>query len=208
VSDVLTRPDDFHSAPLPPSMQSMRPQLERELTANIRRDLAAAVLSAGVAGTSPVLTSPVSMHRASSATPEGLRQWSPAALTERAVRARLEEFGKAVAEAIELSDAMVAENEAAPINYQTLTYAVEALAPLIVAMGLSSPLMLPLQNGGIGAEWHDVGMNIELRFRSPYHVYAVLEDARGAIPPFHGRDPHLVHTRLAMRRFATRAVGY
>jgi hypothetical protein len=113
------------------------------------------------------------------------------------------ELRKALIEAIELSKTMVAEDEAAPINDQTYFYAVEVLAPLIFAMELPVPLILPLQNGGIGAEWHDHG--IELRFRNPYHIYAVLEDARGEILPFHGRDPHLVRARVALQEFTTRA---
>ena len=113
----------------------------------------------------------------------------------------------ALIEAIELSKTLVAENEAAPINDQTYFYVVNVLAPLIVGMELPVPLILPLQNGGIGAEWHDHGMNIELRFRNPYDIYAVLEDARGAIQPFYGRDPFLVQTRAALRELSTRAVG-
>jgi hypothetical protein len=147
------------------------------------------------------------MYLTSTAAPEDMRQRSPAALTEKPFQARLEKFGKVLSDAIKLSDTMVAEDEAAPIDLQTLTYAVEALVPLIVAMELPPPLMLPLQNGGIGAEWHEYGMNIELRFRRPYHVYAVLEDAIGAIPPFYGRDPHLVQARMALRAMAERAVG-
>jgi hypothetical protein len=138
--------------------------------------------------------------------PEGERPAPPAVLTEQSVRATLvEELYKALIEAIELSKTMVAEDEAAPINGQTYFYAVEVLAPLIIAMELPVPLILPLQNGGIGAEWHDHGMNIELRFRNPYHIYAVLEDARGEILPFHGRDPHLVRARVALHEFTTRA---
>ena len=140
--------------------------------------------------------------------PEGERPESPAALTERFVRATLvEELRKALIEAIELSKTMVAEDEAAPINEQTCFYAVEVLAPLIIAMELPVPLILPLQNGAIGAEWHDHGLNIELRFRNPYDIYAVLEDARDAIQPFYGRDPFLVETLAALRELSTRAVG-
>jgi hypothetical protein len=135
-------------------------------------------------------------------------QESPIALTERSVRKRLvNEFGQAFIDAIELSKTMVAEDEAAPINDQTYFYAFSVLAPLVIDMELPVPLILPLQNGGIGAEWHDHRMNIELRFRKPYHIYAVLEDARGVILPLHGRDPHLVRARTALRELATRSVG-
>jgi hypothetical protein len=155
-----------------------------------------------------VPTSPVPTHPSSNTVPEAMRRGSPAAFTERSLRATLvDELANALIEAIELSKTMVAEDEAAPINDQTYFYAVEILAPLIIAMELPVPLILPLQNGGIGAEWHDRGMNIELRFRNPYHIYAVLEDARGEILPFHGRDPHLVQTHAALHQFTTRAIG-
>jgi hypothetical protein len=187
VSDVLTL-DHPRLAPNPPSMGRAPPQPE---------------------ATQPVSTvAPPLSKVTQSVTPEGQRPESPAALTERSVRATLvEELYKALIEAIELSRTMVAEDEAAPINHQTYFYAVKVLAPLIIAMELPVPLILPLQNGGIGAEWHDRGMNIELRFRNPYHIYAVLEDARGEILPFHGRDPHLVRARVALHEFTTRWLG-
>nr|WP_294551640.1 hypothetical protein [uncultured Rhodopila sp.] len=47
----------------------------------------------------------------------------------------------------------------------------------------------------MGAEWHERGVNIELRFRRVFDVYAVIEDARGIVPDFHGRDPSLQHAR-------------
>src|SRR6516225_6752499 len=66
-----------------------------------------------------------------------------------------------------------------PVDDQTLLYAVQSLAPLILSLELPPPLVLPLQNGGIGAEWHTSGMNIELRVRKPYGIYAVLEERPG-----------------------------
>ena len=188
MSGVLTL-DHPRSAPNPPSMRRAPPQPE---------------------ATQRVSTVPPPLSKVTpsvlTVAPEGERPDSPAALTERSVRVTLvEELRKALIEAIELSKTMVAEDEAAPINEQTYFYAVEVLAPLIIAMELPVPLILPLQNGGIGAEWHDRGMNIELRFRNPYHIYAVLEDAQGAIQPFHGRDPFLVQTLAALREVSTRA---
>jgi hypothetical protein len=188
VSGVLTL-DHPRSAPNPPSMRRAPPQPEA---------------TQRVSTVAPPLSKVTQSVR--TVAPEGERPESPAALTERSVRATLiEELRKALIEAIELSKTMVAEDEAAPINDQTYFYAVEVLAPVIIAMKLPVPLILPLQNGGIGAEWHDHGMNIELRFRNPYHIYAVLEDARGEILPFHGRDPHLVRARVALHEFTTRA---
>src|ERR1700731_1654282 len=64
---------------------------------------------------------------------EWMRHESPAALIERSVRARLvDEFGKALNDAIELSKKMVAKDEAAPINDQTYFYVFDVLAPLII----------------------------------------------------------------------------
>jgi hypothetical protein len=190
MSETLTRLDDFQAAPWLPSMLSMQPQPEYEFGSLIN--------------SSPLApTSPVSMLTSASAA-QG-KQEESLALTVKSIRnARLAEFGNALNDAIELSNAMVADDESAPLNPHTLIYAVEAIVPFIVAMELPPPLILPLQNGGIGVEWHFAGMNIELRFRKPYHVYAVLEDARGEILPFYGRDPHLVRTRAALREFSSR----
>lgn len=118
---------------------------------------------------------------------------------------RIEKFIEALSDALELNATMVDAEEGDPMDYQTLQYAFQSLGPLIAALELPVPLVLPLQNGGIGAEWHTVGMNIELRFRQPYDIYVVLEDARGVIEPFHGRDPDLVHAPSALYELSTRS---
>jgi len=126
-------------------------------------------------------------------------------LFAESVRAKIAQFAEALKDAYELSSAMIAEGEISPIDVQTLNYAVQSLAPLITSLKLPSPLILPLQNGGIGAEWHACRMNIELRFRKPYEVYAVFEDALGVISTYHGRDPYLVQARSALSQLSTRA---
>ena len=201
MSGVLTRIEEFQS--VPPSPLSMRStHLESgELIANIRALASATILTTSVVST----TLPGWMQLGSAVPVQGVRQQSPAALTARSSYSKLEELGKALEDAIQLSDALVAEDEAAPLNAQTFMYAVEALTSLIEETEAPAPLVLPLQNGGIGAEWHDLGLNIELQFRKPYHIYTVLEDARGVIPPLHGRDVHLVQARTALREFASRA---
>lgn len=207
MSEALTRPGDFRSAPFPPSMMSTREHPEREIAGQVRGFLAAATLSASLIGAAPILTSPRLSPVPSKTEPEATHQYSPAALTEGPDPLRMEGFVRALNDAIELAEVMVAEDESAPLNPQTLIYAAQILAPLVVALKLPPPLMLPLQNGGIGAEWHVFGMNIELRFRRPYEVYTVLEDALGAIPPYHGRDPYLVQARSALRELRARAIG-
>lgn len=126
------------------------------------------------------------------------------ALVPEPVHDRIEKFGEVLTDALELSQTMVADEEGDPVDDQTLLYAIQSLAPLIISFELPPPLILPLQNGGIGAEWHTSGMNIELRVRRPYDIYAVLEDARGAIPQYHGRDPDLVRARSALCELSTR----
>jgi len=49
-------------------------------------------------------------------------------------------------------------------------------------------------------------MNIELRFRKPYDIYAVLEDVRGVVLSFHSRDPNLVYARAALRELSNRSI--
>jgi len=130
-----------------------------------------------------------------------------AALSEaEAMRTAAQEFYSALDEARQLSRTMVAEDEAIPMDKQTVDYAVQSLLPIIKRYKLPPPLMLPLQNAGIGVEWHTAGMNIELRFRKPYQVYAVLEDAHGAIRDYHGPDPDLVRASSALACLNPRAV--
>lgn len=73
-------------------------------------------------------------------------------------------------------------------------------APLV-----PSPLVHPLQLGGLSCEWHDRGLNIELRFRRDSTVFAVIEDARREVPEFHGRDPSLSRTLQALGALSERA---
>jgi hypothetical protein len=120
------------------------------------------------------------------------------------VPTRIEGFVQALTEAIELCNTMIADGEGDPIDAQTLLYAIQSLVPLIISLEMPPPLVLPLQNGGIGAEWHTYGMNIELRVRQPYDIYAVLEDARGVFASYHGRDPYLVRARSALHELSAR----
>jgi len=116
---------------------------------------------------------------------------------------RIASFKEALNDTLELNSEMVHDEEGDPIDSQTVQYAILSLSPLIASLELPTPLILPLQNGGIGTEWHAFGMNIELRFRKPYDVYAVLEDVWSATP-FRGRDPHLERTRVALGELGRR----
>jgi hypothetical protein len=117
---------------------------------------------------------------------------------------RIDRFFEALSDALELNATMADAEEGDPFDVQTWQYAVQSLEPLIASLELPIPLILPLQNGGISAEWHAAGMNVELRFRKPYDVYAVLE-GRGD-PTFHGRDPDLGRARDALRNLSRRCL--
>jgi hypothetical protein len=155
-------------------------------------------------GVSSVPTSPVQPYAADNAPPEAIPHGSLAALTDKLLWGRLDEFRAALSEAIELSVTYVSEDEAAPIDNQIFTYALKVLTPLFIKWEMPAPLVLPLQNGGIGVEWHVLGMNIELRFRYPYHIYAVIEDAHNAISPYSGRDPDLLLSQSALAELSAR----
>jgi hypothetical protein len=129
----------------------------------------------------------------------------PLSTLAESVRVQIEQFVEALTDAHELSNAMIAEREISPIDAPTVNYAIQSLVPLIMSLKLPPPLILPLQNGGIGIEWHASGMNVELRFRKPYEVYAIFEDARGVIATYQGRDPYLVQARSALSQLNARA---
>ncbi len=128
---------------------------------------------------------------------------SPTALTIEPNASKLSELRQAFKEVFELLKAMIADNEIAPPNEQTWTYAAHELASM-ATLSIPVPLILPLQNGGIGFEWHKGGLNIELRFRKPYQVYVVLEDAYGVIPTLQDYDTNLESARKALRELASR----
>jgi hypothetical protein len=204
MNSILTL-DDFRPVPMPPPMRFIhRRGIWKLADLQPVESECSKRLPQGSPGLSEVPKSPVQTYVTENAPPEHMPYASPAALTDEAIWGRFGKLLDALTEASELSETMVSEDEASPIDDQTLSYAIGALTPLFISMEIPAPLILPLQNGGIGAEWHDFGMNIELRFRNPYHTYAVLEDARGVIPPFHGRDPRLVQAHTALREFATR----
>ncbi len=102
---------------------------------------------------------------------------------------RLRGFLAAFGAGRELACEMVAEDEMDPPDSAVWTFAENAITPF--AAYLPPPLVSPLQLGGVTCEWHDQGMNIELRFRGMADVFAVIEDARREVAEFHGRDPNL-----------------
>lgn len=207
MSDVLTLCEGFRPQPAPVSLRSTPLPHESPGKTQLWPWIAALTVSAGLIG--PPRYAPASPFTGAAirvAKPASEAE-SPAAFTESENRASLSEFSSALTEAIELSTAMVADGEASTLDFQTLSYAVQTLASVIVAFVLPRPLILPLQKGGLSVEWHEAGMNIELRFRKPYQVHAVIEDARGAVPSYHGPDSDLTKARAALETLSTRVTS-
>jgi hypothetical protein len=190
---------NFGAIEIPPSARAPRTNPNRAHIAELLNLFRKFTL--GLIVPSPAITG--DLHNP--AATQSLSEQSLTASVRDLVRKRLEGFVQALTEALQLCDTMVADEEGDPVDDQTLLYAIQSLAPLILSLELPPPLMLPLQNGGIGAEWHTSGMNIELRVRKPYDIYAVLEDAQGVISEYYGRDPDLVHARAALCELSTRA---
>jgi hypothetical protein len=166
--------------------------------------MAATTLSTGlVSRSAPVTTAPTLIMHHTAIAESGLMR-SPAAFTTAASETRIEAFFAALTEAQELSGVMAAADDGDPIDSQILSYAIQSLLPFIGSLNLSIPVILPLQSGGIGAEWHDFGMNIELRFRRVSNIYVIVEDAQHTIPTFQGPYPDLHEVGFALRELSRR----
>jgi hypothetical protein len=121
---------------------------------------------------------------------------------------RLSALATAIIEALTEGRCMAEDGELEPPDADTWNAACRALTAFLAgpfAEALDVPLISPMRRGGLSAEWHERDMNIELRFRGPRDVYAVIEDARGAIGDFRGSDPHLERAAEAIAELASRS---
>ena len=137
MSDVLTRERDFQPVAASPSMQTMRSQTQQDASGLFL------LLTLGIGLITPS-PPPIAfrelMLTASNVAPEGGQQTSPSVFAkETATTARSEEFAKALSEAIELSNIMVAEVEAATLDPQTWAYAIHALLPIFFETASTPP---------------------------------------------------------------------
>jgi hypothetical protein len=129
------------------------------------------------------------------------------AMTPNAVRVKAQREQNYVAAfnaGAEVAAEMAAADEMDPPEPDIWEFALGALGHL--AALVSPPLVNPLQLGGVSCEWHELGMNIELRFRGLADIYAIIEDARGDLLEFRGRDPELRHAMDALRVLVERQV--
>ena len=58
---------------------------------------------------------------------------------------------------------------------------------------------------GFSVEWHDFGLNIEIRFRASDRIYCLVEDARGRIPTSSGFYLPIERATEALRVLAVRS---
>jgi hypothetical protein len=112
------------------------------------------------------------------------------------------EFAAAFNLGAELAADMAAADEADPADPEIWGAAFDALSNF--ARFLPAPLVSPLQLGGLSIEWHEVALNIELRFRGLTDIYTVIEDARRELATFQGHDVDLRRAENALRTLAAR----
>ena len=73
----------------------------------------------------------------------------------------------------------------APPDPHTMSFAAKELAGL-ERLGIPAPTINPSADGALYAEWHMLGLDIELIFEAPYKIVVLIEDARKVIPRYDG----------------------
>jgi hypothetical protein len=91
----------------------------------------------------------------------------------------------------------------APPDAHTIFFAAQQLAGF-EALGIPAPTINPSADGAIYAEWHMLGLDIEIIFDAPYKVIALIEDARRIVPSFEGEDTDLKIALEALSVLCTR----
>lgn len=117
---------------------------------------------------------------------------------------RISNFKQAISDAIKTAFEMNRAGEMALPDEAVWSNAIAFLQAY--AMVLDAPFIAPLQGGGLSAEWHEHGLDIELRFRRHRDVFTVIEDARSEIGPFMARDRDFEHATRALNLLAQRLI--
>lgn len=90
-----------------------------------------------------------------------------------------------------------------PVDTKTLADAMALLTPL--SGRTPAPSFSPGSEGDLWALWAGYGLDIEICFRRPGSVFAMISDQRGEVSEFEDEDPDLVATSRALvalsRRF-------
>jgi hypothetical protein len=85
----------------------------------------------------------------------------------------------------------------------TIFFAAQELAGL-ERLGVPAPTINPSADGAIYAEWHMMGLDVEIIFDAPYRVNVLIEDARHVVPSFEGENVDLSDALDALRELCTR----
>jgi hypothetical protein len=92
-----------------------------------------------------------------------------------------------------------------PVRPRVLAFALSSLSRFVSIS--PAPSFSPGGEGDLWALWAAHGLDIELHFRRPEDVFAMISDARREIEPFEGDDPELDVTSRALVALGNRAYG-
>ena len=106
----------------------------------------------------------------------------------------------------ELAQEMVEADEMDPPDVGVWRMAVIRIDPFVGRV--NPPLVYPLQLGGVSLEWHENGINLEIRFRGQEDIYVVIEDAEKELVEFHGQDFDFAQTQCALETLVSRQLSY
>jgi hypothetical protein len=90
-----------------------------------------------------------------------------------------------------------------PPDSHTIFFAAQELA-VLEKLGVPAPTINPSADGAVYADWHMMGLDIEIIFEAPYKVTVLIEDARQVVPSFAGEDVDLKIALEALRALCAR----
>jgi len=121
----------------------------------------------------------------------------------------LNALANAISEAWEEAEILCQEGEIETPNQNLWENARRALSECFggpLASALSLPIISPMRFGRLSAEWHERGLNIEIRFRESDDPYVVIGDARAKVANYRGPDAHLIKAKGAIAELAIRSI--
>lgn len=116
--------------------------------------------------------------------------------------AKKESFRRAMFESIDIMQEMVLADEIGLPDINIWRLALSKIGPYVG--DINPPLAYPLQLGGLSLEWHENGINLEIRFYSEDKIYVVVEDAKRDLEEFHGQDKGFLKAQHALEALVSR----
>jgi hypothetical protein len=92
---------------------------------------------------------------------------------------------------------------AIPVDPATAQAAEALLMPL--SRGVPAPSFMPGPNGDAWAIWGEAGLSIEICFRGPDDIFAMIDDTWNEVEDFEDVDPGLAVTARVLERLRHRA---